>query len=104
MKNVLGFIGHLISAMLKGFFFTGVAAAIVCAVVLFLTEPNHQVTLDTSMVFGLTIALLAGILGAAVALIYHLSHLDSVRHTVRHTVRHYGERRAAQREQQAVRR
>jgi putative exporter of polyketide antibiotics len=59
MKNVLGFIGHLISAMLKGFFFTGVAAAIVCAVVLFLTEPNHQVTLDTSMVFGLTIALLA---------------------------------------------
>ena len=100
MKNVLGFIGHLISAMLKGFFFTGVAAAIACAVVLFLTEPNHRVTLDTSMVFGLTIALLAGILGAAVALIYHLSHLDSLHHTVRH----YGERRATQREHQSVRR
>ena len=52
------------------------------------------------MVFGLTIALLAGILGAAVALIYHLSHLDSVHHTVRH----YAERRAAQREHQSLRR
>jgi putative exporter of polyketide antibiotics len=100
MKTVLGLIGHLVSAMLKGFFFTGVAAAIVCAVVLFLTEPNHQVTLNTSMVFGLAIALLAGILGAAVALIYHLSHLDSLHHMVRH----YGGRRATQREHQSVRR
>lgn len=99
MKNVLGFIGHLISAMLKGFFFTGVAAAIVCAVVLYFTEPNHRVMLDTSMVFGMTIALLAGVLGAAVALIYHLSHLDAVHHTVRQ----YGERRAAQRGHQSLR-
>jgi putative exporter of polyketide antibiotics len=100
MQRIVGFVVHLVGAMLKGFFFTGVAAAIVCAVVLFLTEPNHQVTLDTSMVFGLTIALLAGILGAAVALIYHLSHLDSLHHTMRH----YGERRAAQREHQSLRR
>jgi putative exporter of polyketide antibiotics len=92
MQRFFGFVGHLVSAMLKGFFFTGMAAAIVCAVALFLTEPNHQLSLDTSMVFGLTIALLAGILGAAVALIYHLSHLD----TLRHTVRHYSERRASQ--------
>ena len=28
------------------------------------------------MIFGMTIALLAGVIGAAVALIYHLSHLD----------------------------
>ena len=53
MQRVFGFIGHLISAMLKGFFFAGVAAAILCAVVLFVTEPNHQVQLDTSMIFGM---------------------------------------------------
>jgi hypothetical protein len=70
-------------------------AAVICAVVLFITEPNHPLTLDTSMVFGLTIALLAGVLGAAVALIYHLSHLDSVHHTVQH----YSEQRAARRQQ-----
>ena len=40
MQRVFGFIGHLISAMLKGFFFAGVAAAILCAVVLFVTEPT----------------------------------------------------------------
>jgi putative exporter of polyketide antibiotics len=100
MQRFFGFVGHLVGAMLKGFFFTGVAAAILCAVVLFVTEPNHQVRVDTSLVFGLTIALLAGILGAAVALIYHLSHLDSLHHTVRH----YGERRAGQRGHQSVRR
>jgi hypothetical protein len=32
------------------------------------------------MAFGLVIALLAGIVGAAVALIYHLSHLDGLHH------------------------
>ncbi len=83
--------------MLKGFFFTGLVAAVVCAVVLFVTEPNHQVTLDTSLAFGLVIAFLAGVLGAAVALIYHLSHLDSLHHTVQH----YSERRAAQRQQRS---
>jgi putative exporter of polyketide antibiotics len=99
MRGIVGFIGHLISAMLKGFFFTGMAAAIVCAVALYLTEPNHRVTLDTSMVFGLTIALLAGILGAAVALIYHLSHLDSVHHTVqRYSDSHAAHRQRARRD------
>jgi putative exporter of polyketide antibiotics len=98
MRRVLGFVGHLVSAMIKGFFFTGVAAAILCAVVLYVTEPNHHVQLDTSLVFGMTIALLAGIIGAAMALIYHLSHLDSLHHTVRH----YGEMRGAQRERHSV--
>jgi putative exporter of polyketide antibiotics len=92
MLRIVGFVGHLVGAMLKGFFFTGMAAAIVCAGVLFLTEPNHQVTLDTSLVFGLAIAFLAGILGAAVALIYHLSHLD----TLHHAAKQYSERRSAQ--------
>jgi putative exporter of polyketide antibiotics len=91
MQRIFGFVGHLVGAMLKGFFFTGMAAAVVCAVALILTEPNHQVTLDTSLVFGLVIAFLAGVLGAAVALIYHLSHLD----TIRHAAQHYGERRSS---------
>jgi uncharacterized membrane protein len=95
MRGILGFIRHLFGAMLKGFVFTGIAAALLCAVVLFVTEPNHQLTLDVSAVFALVISALAAILGAAVALIYHLSHLDGIHHTVQH----YSETRAAQRQQ-----
>ena len=83
--------------MVKGFFFTGLVAAIACAAILYVTEPNQQPTLNTAMVFGLAIAFLAGILGAAVALIYHLSHLDGIHHTVQH----YSEMRAAQRQQRS---
>jgi hypothetical protein len=97
MQGILSFIHHLFGAMIKGFVFTGLVAAIACAVILFVTEPDHQVTLDTSMAFGLVIAFLAGIVGAAVALIYHLSHLDGIHHTVQH----YSEQRAAQRQQRS---
>jgi putative exporter of polyketide antibiotics len=92
MQRFFGFVGHLVGAMLKGFFFTGMAAALVCAVALFMTEPNHQMTVDASLAYGLVIALLAGMLGAAVALIYHLSHL----YTLRHAAQRYSERRAGQ--------
>jgi|GEM_PF-1734385 len=97
MQQFFGFVGHLVSAMLKGFFFTGIAAGLVCAVALFLTEPKHQVSLDTSLAFGLVIALLAGMLGAAVALIYHLSHL----YTLRHAAQRYNESRSSQAEARA---
>jgi lysylphosphatidylglycerol synthetase-like protein (DUF2156 family) len=84
MRSILSFIKRLVGAMVKGFFYTGVVAAILCAVVLFVLAPGHRVTLDTSAVFAVVIALLAGVLGAAVALIYHLSHLDSLHHAVHH--------------------
>ena len=84
MRSILSFIKHLVGAMLKGFVYAGIAAAILCTVVLFVMEPGHQVTLDTSAIFALVIALLAGVLGAAVALIYHLSHLDALHHAVQH--------------------
>jgi putative exporter of polyketide antibiotics len=97
MQRVFGFVGHLIASMLKGFIFSGVAAALVCTVVLFVTEPNHQVTFDTARAFGLVIALLAGIVGAAVALIYHLSHLDGLHHAAQRysEMRAEGQRREA---------
>ena len=84
MSSIWSFIKRLVGAMVKGFFFTGLAAAILCAVALFVLAPDHRVTLDTSAIFALVIALLAGALGAAVALIYHLSHLDSLHHAVQH--------------------
>jgi lysylphosphatidylglycerol synthetase-like protein (DUF2156 family) len=84
ISNILSFIKHLFGAMVKGFLYAGIAAATLCAVVLFVMEPGHQVTLDTSAVFALVIALLAGVLGASVALIYHLSHLDGIHHAVQH--------------------
>jgi lysylphosphatidylglycerol synthetase-like protein (DUF2156 family) len=84
MSSIWSFTKHLVGAMFKGFVYTGLAAAILCAVALFVLEPGHQVRLDTSAVFALVIALLAGVLGAAVALIYHLSHLDGIHHAVQH--------------------
>jgi lysylphosphatidylglycerol synthetase-like protein (DUF2156 family) len=84
MRSIWSFTKHLVGAMFKGFVYTGIAAAILCAVVLFVMAPGHQVTLDTSAAFAIVIALLAGVLGAAVALIYHLSHLDGIHHAVQH--------------------
>jgi putative exporter of polyketide antibiotics len=84
MSSIWSFIKRLVGAMVKGFLYTGLAAAILCAVALFVLAPDHRVTLDTSAVFALVIALLAGLLGAAVALIYHLSHLDGIHHAVQH--------------------
>lgn len=83
MRRVFGFIGHLVGAMVKGFFYTAFVAALLCAAALFFAEPNHRLAVDTSTAFGLVIALLAGVVGAAVALIYHLSHLDSLHHAAR---------------------
>jgi hypothetical protein len=98
MKGLIGFTGHLFGAMLKGFFFTGMVAAVLCAVALFLMEPGHRVLLDTSAVFALVIVSLAGIIGAAVALIYHLTHLDSVHHMARR----YSDMRAAERRHERI--
>jgi hypothetical protein len=81
--------------MFKGFLFTAIAAAILCVAALFFTEPNHSLTMDVSAAFAIVISLLAGVLGAAVALIYHLSHLDGV-HAM---ARRYSEMRAAERRQ-----
>jgi hypothetical protein len=92
MQRFFGFVGHLVCAMLKGFVFTGMAATLACAVALYLAEPPHQMTLVTALAFGLAITLLAGMLGAAVALIYHLSHLD----TLHHAAQRYSERRSGQ--------
>lgn len=95
MKGILGFTRHLFMAMVKGFFFTGIAAGILSAAALFVTARNHQPTLDVSAVFALIISLLAAVLGSAVALIYHLSHLEDIHHAVQR----YSESRAAARQQ-----
>lgn len=97
MSSIWRFIKRLVGAMVKGFLYTGLAAAILCAVALFVMEPGHHVTLDTSAAFALVISLLAGLLGAAVALIYHLSHLDSLHHAVQHM----SELHAGQRDRQS---
>lgn len=82
MKGVVGFTKHLFGAMFKGFFFTGLIAGLVCAGVLYATEPGHHLTMDVSATFGIVLTVLAAILGAAVALIYHLAHLDGIHHQV----------------------
>jgi hypothetical protein len=84
MRAVLRFTGHVLWAMVKGFVFTGVVAALICAAVLFTASPTHHLTLDLSAVFAIVISVLAVTLGATVALIYHLSHLEEVTQAIRH--------------------
>ena len=83
MTAFFRFTGHVLGAMLKGFVFTGIIVAILCFAVLFLTAPGHQLKPDISAAFALVISSLAALLGAAVALIYHLSHLHDVHHALR---------------------
>jgi putative flippase GtrA len=91
MRAVFRFTGHVLWAMVKGFVFTGVVAAALCFGVLFAAAPGHHLTLDLSAVFAIVISVLAATLGSAVALIYHLSHLEEVTQAIR--------RREAQRQQ-----
>jgi hypothetical protein len=91
MRAVFRFTGHVLWAMVKGFVFTGVVAALICAAVLYTASPGHHLALDLTAVFALVISVLAGILGSAVALIYHLSHLEEVTQAIK--------RREAHREQ-----
>ena len=83
MTAVFRFTGHVLGAMLKGCVVTGLVVGLLCLAVLFITAPGHRLTLDISAVFALVIAALAAILGAAAALIYHLSHLEEVHHALR---------------------
>jgi hypothetical protein len=62
--------------------------------VFLITEPQHQLALDVPAIFSLVICGLAAILGAAVALIYHLSHLEDIHRAMRR----YSGMRAAQRQ------
>jgi hypothetical protein len=68
--------------MVKGFVFTGIVAAGISLVALMVASPSHQLTLGLSAGFAATATVLAALLGAAVALIYHLSHLGDVRHAI----------------------
>jgi hypothetical protein len=94
MTAIFRFTGHVLGAMLKGCAVTGLVVGLLCFAVLFLTAPGHQLTLNISAVFAIVIAALAAVLGAAVALIYHLSHLEEVHHAVRR----YSAGRRAQRQ------
>jgi len=97
MGAVFGFIKHVVSAMFKGFVITGILAAIVCFGALFVIQ--RHLAMDITTVFAAVITVLAAFLGSAVALIYHLSHLEDVSNAVRQA----HERRQAQRQQTPAR-
>jgi hypothetical protein len=83
MKAIFQFVGHVAMAMVKGFVFTGIVAALVTFGVLFFSSPGHHLSMDVSALFAAVISVLAAFLGSAVALIYHLSHLEDVTHAIR---------------------
>jgi predicted PurR-regulated permease PerM len=80
MSAIFHFVGHTLAAMVKGFVFTGVVAAILCFLALVVASPDHEVSMGIGAVFSIVIAVLAAFLGAAAALIYHLSHIEELRH------------------------
>ena len=93
MKAISQFIRHTLSAMVKGFAYTGIVAAIISLVALLAVSPGHHLTMDLSAAFAAIASVLAALLGAAVALIYHLSHLGDVHHAIQR----YSASRATQR-------
>jgi hypothetical protein len=95
VKTLARFVGHILLAMVKGFVFTGLAAAVLTGAALCFSSPTHTIAVhSTAVAFAATIVVLAACLGAAVALIYHLSHLD----TARHAAQRYSAYRAKQRQ------
>lgn len=83
MSTIFSFIKHTVSAMIKGFFITGIVAAVVCFGVLLLISPTHSLANGLTTVFAGVIAVLAAFLGSAVALIYHLSHIEEISHSIK---------------------
>ncbi len=82
MGAIFGFIKHTLVAMFKGFVFTGVITAAICIAVLLATSPAHQLVMGLAAVFAIVISVLAAFLGSAVALIYHLSHIQEIHHVL----------------------
>jgi putative flippase GtrA len=89
MRAIFRFVEHTLAAMVKGFFFTGIAAAIVSFLILVLATPGHHLVMSLATVFAIVLSVLAAILGSAVALIYRLSHISEARHAIqRYTSAH----------------
>jgi hypothetical protein len=95
MRAIFSFVGHTISAMVKGFFLTGIAAAIISFGVLLFASHGHHLVMGIDTAFAITISVLAALLGSAVALVYRLSHIGDARHVIQS----YTESRASQRQQ-----
>jgi hypothetical protein len=94
MRTIGGFVKHIVWAMFKGFVITGVVAAVLCFGALLLA--THQVTMGITSIFAAIISLLAAVLGSAVALIYHLSHIEELSQTLqRARARRQAERQQA---------
>jgi hypothetical protein len=83
VKAIFDFVGHVVWAMVKGFVFTGVAVAVLCFGAIFITSPKHTLSEGIASVFAIVAALLAAFLGSAVALIYHLSHIEEIHHALK---------------------
>ena len=79
MQAIFSFVRHTISAMVKGFFYTGLVAGFLSLLALFFASPGHHLVMGIAAIFAIVITILAAVLGSAVALIYHLSHLGEAR-------------------------
>jgi len=84
VHSIARYLEHLVWATIKGFVVGGVLAAVVCFGALYVAAPNHSLTAGLSTTFAGVIVLLTALLGAAVALIYRLSHIGELSHAVKH--------------------
>lgn len=83
MKTIARYLEHLVWSTIKGFVVGGALAALVCFGALYLTAPAHSLTAGLSTTFAAIIVLLTALLGAAIALIYRLSHIGELSHAVK---------------------
>jgi hypothetical protein len=83
VKAIFQFVEHIVMAMVKGFIFTGVVVAVLCFGAILITTPGHSLSDGIASVFAIVATVLAAFLGSAVALIYHLSHIEEIHHALK---------------------
>lgn len=79
------YLGHVIIAMVKGFVMMVVVSGIICVGVVFaVTSPHRLPHNNIELALIVVIAGLSGLLGAAIALIWRLTHITELTHAVGH--------------------
>lgn len=82
---IFRWLGAIIAAMFKGFLIVGALSAVLLAAWFLVLQ--HQAPRTADYFFIGIIVVLSGALGAAVALIYRLSHIGELRHVIHKATR-----------------
>lgn len=82
-KSIARYIEHVLVAMVKGFIFMGLAAAVV-TLGSFLLLAHRLPQTPIEIVLTVLVVGLSAFLGLAIGLVYRLTHIEEISHAVSH--------------------